>query len=225
MKWDSGYIYENTNFPAEPKVNFKVVLDKIKGQTGAKNLLDLGCASGEFVHYVNKFLPSLHCTGLDFNPDLIQRTKNNPKASFRVGDILNLELGQKFDIVTMIGVLTCFDDFKPIVDKMMAHTNKGGSIFVVSIFNDDDIDVRLKFRNNTISSDWQVGYNLFPISSVVDYAEQKGGKVTVSEIELPFDLAKQDDSLRSWTVRTDGGRYSLNGLMLLYRLKCVEIMV
>ena len=233
MKWDSGYIYEDTNFSEEPKENFKVVLEKIKSyvdnsESQDKSLLDLGCASGEFIHYVIKNFPQMKCTGLDFNEDLIMLAQNHSslkEATFRTGDIPNLELNQKFDIVSMIGVLTCFDDFEQILDRMLAHINPGGKIYIVSIFNDDDIDVRLKFRNNAKSSDWQVGYNLFPLQRLVSYAKERGAMdVTSTEIELPFDLTKKEDPLRSWTTKVEGeGRYSLNGLMLLYKLKCVEI--
>ena len=70
-----------------------------------------------------------------------------------------------------------------------------------------------------------VGYNLFPIKSVVDYSYTKGAKnVKVSEIEMPFELLEKEDPLRSWTVNLEGkGRFSTNGLQFLYRIKCIEI--
>jgi len=232
IKWDSGYIYEDTNFPEEPKENFKAVLNQIKNRVGNNSFshLDLGCASGEFIHYVIKEFPAASCLGIDFNSELIQlakQTSSLSKAQFEVGDVTSFSLGKKFDVVSMVGVLTCFEEFQPILDRMINHTKIGGAVYIVSIFNDDNIDVRLKFRNNDKNKNWEVGYNLFPIQEVIKYAIQKGAKqVNVKDILLPFDLPKQQDPLRSWTVNLEPqGRYCLNGLMLLYRLKCVEIVL
>ncbi len=232
MKWDSGYIYQVPSFPEEPKENFKVLLGKMEKKLtqNHKTLLDLGCACGEFIYYAKKRFPQLQCSGLDFNEELLQGGRKNPQlhgVNFFQGDITSLKLDKKYDVMTMIGVITCFDDFRPILDSMIANTSKGGLIYIISVFNDEDIDVRLTFRNNPKNKEWQVGYNLFPIKDVLAYAKQKGVQsVSSTEITLPFDIAQKDDPLRSWTINIEGkGRYCANGLMLYYRLKCVEIVV
>lgn len=230
MKWDSGYIYAKTEYPEEPKENFKVIFNKMKKRFSNKPLkvLDLGCASGEFLYYVTKTFPNALCSGIDFNPDLIKNAQHNPvlsKATFKVDDLITMKFTETYDVITMIGVITCFDDFRPHVEKMLAALNPGGAVYIISVFNDYDIDVRLKFRNNQRNPDWQVGYNLFPIQQVKEFSEQQGAReVHITDIEMPFDLPEQDDPLRSWTINVQGkGRYSTNGLMLLYRVKCVEI--
>lgn len=59
-------------------------------------------------------------------------------CEFVLGDANNMSTfsDDHFDIVTMFGVLSIFDDFKQSMNKCIRVTRSDGAIFVVGQFND-----------------------------------------------------------------------------------------
>jgi len=103
----------------KPKHLFKVIADKIgsaaaRQDKGRMRFLDAGSATGAFGSYLRERFPFLDVTNLEYNAKLhaIGR-KNVPGCSFVRGDAGKMTMfGKKqFDFVTMVGVLSIFDDF------------------------------------------------------------------------------------------------------------------
>lgn len=73
-----------------------------------KNLLDVGCGSGEFLHSISPNGFALYGVDIDIKSTLIAKTKvngsiyNNSLAGIRIGNILN---GGSFDVITGFEVL------------------------------------------------------------------------------------------------------------------------
>lgn len=222
--YESGYIYAKQK--KEPKEIFKH-LGRLMALSTGKDLsvLDIGCASGDLLTFLSTFPSVSECVGVDFNRNLVKVANQTdiPKCEFRFGDAQTFKLKKKFDRVTMSGVITIFDRFEPAMENLLRHLKPDGRAFVISPFNDYDIDVRIKFRNNKFSQKWQTGYNLFPIGKVTEFIQKKKWSVKVHTHVMPFDLSQQEDALRAWTTNVDGERHLMNGLHLLYNLKILEI--
>ncbi len=74
----------------------------------------MGCATGEFLYYLQKQFPKSQCAGIDVSNDMIAfARKKMPHMSWICEDILTrpqTTVNQNYDIVTCVGVLQIFDD-------------------------------------------------------------------------------------------------------------------
>lgn len=81
----------------------------IKG-IGIKNncsILDVGCGFGDLYDYLlSNGLSEINYTGIDIVPEFICEAKSRfPKSDFRIIDILNEDMVEKFDFVVLSGTL------------------------------------------------------------------------------------------------------------------------
>ena len=128
------------------------------------SILDIGCATGDFVFYLSKTFPQAKLVGIDVMQDLLERAKNEvPDVTFIRSDISNKKSlpVDKFDAVFMLGVHTIFDDLFPVFDNAISLLKDQGRLYVFSFFNDSDIDTLVKVRTSSTNTAWQSGWNLF----------------------------------------------------------------
>ena len=91
--------------------------------------------------------------------------------------------------------------------------------------DDQPVDALIRYRYHG-EVNWNSGYNLFSCKAVENFLDRHPDVTTYefSPFELPFDLAPQQDPIRSWTERTADGRRELrNGLNLIINLKLLII--
>jgi len=204
----------------------KKTIEKNYEETKNLDILDIGAASGELLYYLKDcFNIENTLFGIEKSPDLVKNAKlrfGDENIEFIEEDAQTFKVNKKFDVIIMKGVITIFDDFKPSIDRILEHLKKDGMAVIVSIFNDYEIDVRIKFKKKE-DVEWNTGYNLFPISDVQNYIKIKGFKTEVYEHVMPFDLEKQENHLRAWTVNLNGKRHLINGLNLIYNMKILVI--
>ena len=207
------------------------ILDKYEKPT----VLDVGCATGDFLFYLHSLYPNSELTGMDVMLELLERAKTEvPGCNFIKGDVCQKSTlpNRKFDVVFMNGVHSIFDDIHPWLENMLSlvdHSNQGMA-FIFGIFNPEDVDVLVKARyaNQTQNSPWQAGWNCFSQKSIQRALE----KLSVTsfyfhnfriEIDIPRHKA---DPLRSWTfLYQDGTRGITNGTMILHNFMLLEIAV
>lgn len=223
----SESIYKRTSvylkdIQQKPKHLFTVIGDKIKdaiGKTQNSTLLDVGGASGDLAHYMVQRFPEIKVWCLDADKELIAHAKEKVKnCRFIIGDANNMvQLSDtSFDFVTMLGVLSIFDDFTPSLKECIRVTKKGGTIIVVSQFNDYPVDALVKWRYSGDSGAYNKGYNLFSKKTISAYLSSHNSvqKYSFEKFILPFDLPKQKDPIRTWTEKNlFGRRIFRNGLM------------
>lgn len=69
------YIYLKENYYDNPKEIF-IFLGKLIDKCSLKNnILDIGCARGEFLYYLNKIFTETKFTGIDYSKNLIDEAK------------------------------------------------------------------------------------------------------------------------------------------------------
>ena len=100
-----------------------------------KNLeiIDVGCATGEFLFFLKNKYPNLNLSGMDIMSDLIDKAKKDVKdVKFHVGDITNPKkyLKKKFDIVIFMGVHSIWDDPNDWFPFLLKLCKKNGRLYI-----------------------------------------------------------------------------------------------
>lgn len=155
------------------KESFKFLLNEIKKNHSNKfSLLDIGCATGVFISYVNKELPNVEISGADILEELLLKAKNNcSSAKFYHIDIFDKASvekkfgGKKFDAVILDGVHTIFDEVTPWIENLISLVSENGIIYVFGSFNESNFDVITRVK--AVDSDvWEKGWNRFSLKTV-----------------------------------------------------------
>ncbi len=184
-------------------------------------MLDIGGATGEFVHYINRTYQNMKTTCLDAYEELVIRGKKNvPNSEFVVGDANNMIFkDEAFDVVTMLGVIGIFDDFKPSLSECLRVAKKDGIVILHGVFNEFPIDALIRWKYSGESGPYNLGRNVFSKKTISDFLDinEKVKSYSFEKFTLPFDLhPRKDDPNRSWTeLDSSGSRILKNGLMEL----------
>ena len=143
------YLSEKEYFE-KPKFSTVVLLDIINKKEAEKlTFLDVGCANGALLSCVEKNFPNWKLIGVDVSDDLIQDANHRKiNAEFIVDDfMLPNKLPIKADIVQAAGIINIFEDPKLFIDSLINLSNSQASIFVHGIFNPNDVDVFINYRD------------------------------------------------------------------------------
>ena len=210
---------------AQPKymfVRMADIIDKSMPKEGARSLLDVGAASGAFIRHMKACRPAWTFSGLDFDPKLIENARQlSPDVNFLVGDANQMDAlaTASFDVVTMIGTHSIFDDFRASFAECVRVAKLGGKVVITGLFNPYPVDALIYWRYGGKFDDaWHPGYNLFSKTSVAEFLERhpRVGGFAFELFNLPLDLNQREDVIRSWTeTDSDGERYLRNGIMPL----------
>ncbi|MBT6936788.1 MAG: class I SAM-dependent methyltransferase [Candidatus Marinimicrobia bacterium] len=135
---DRFYLKENRKL--KPKEYFKFIVNNLKTSLDNKSVIDIGCATGDFLYYLSTCFPKAELYGADVDLDLLERTKREVslvKRTFQI-DISDLktDIG-KYDAVFMSGVHSIYDELNWInsIKSLLKDENSRGYIF--GIFNPD----------------------------------------------------------------------------------------
>ncbi|MDK4704338.1 class I SAM-dependent methyltransferase [Rhizobium sp. CNPSo 4062] len=123
----------------EGERELKIVVSQIAkslAHSGAKSVLDLGCGYGRVT---SCFLDSgFEYTGVDISPVAIEAAeKAHPSARFIKGNLSELDLQEKFDVVTVLYVFVHFVDdtlWRSFLSAAIARLKPGGTLVFADIF-------------------------------------------------------------------------------------------
>lgn len=223
--------YLNENRYEDPKELFVTIGRLIAGLKDHKVIADVGCAAGEFAFYLRKIFPDDTITGYDILPELILKAQNKvPDVIFKVGSILDSALiaENSCDVLTCTGVIPIFDSFEPVLSNLLRWARPGGRIYVHGLFNPYPVDVIVKYNK---SEDYgkgilEAGWNIFSKESISSWL---AGRSDVSDViwhdfRISIDLKKQEDIIRSWTIKDENkDRIITNGLSFIQPHAVLEI--
>lgn len=227
---DSIYLHEDRY--ETPKEYFKFIdtffMKQIIDSPSPLSIMDVGCATGEFLYYMNAVHSDICCTGLDILPELLEKAKQRiPSSSFLHGDISSRgTLPEKqYDAVFLLGVLGIFNNIDPVFENLIRLCKKGGKIYLFALINSDPVDVYIKAKRVDISIEHQnleVGWNVFSIMTIkkILLSLAPDARASFHDFQLPVDIEKQADPFRTWTFRNDDGTRSIvNATCVLHTLK------
>jgi SAM-dependent methyltransferase len=226
-------IYVEESRYERPKELFREVgaLIEAAGLPPEARIADVGCAAGEFLHYLRRLLPAAQLYGFDVLPDLIEKARAwVPDAELAVGSVLDEDLAPRgsFDVVTLVGVHSIFDDIEPVLRNVLSWTRPGGRAFVVGLFNEHPVDVWVRYRlaEGHPPEHRESGWNVFSRVSVERFlaAELGTGAYRFVPFTMPIDLDPHpSDPVRTWTLATERGRVLVNGLSLIVNIEILEL--
>lgn len=207
----------------------KLIKKHYQAETHSLDILDIGCASGELLYFLmNDLQTSGAVTGFDISAELITNAKERFGDSFIeffVADAADFNLNKQFDVLTMTSVLSYFADPAPLLANMLKHLKNNGLAIVTGIFNDWNIEVRMKYKLETCN-EWRESavINQFGTKNIKNILNQLGFEGTFTKQIMPFDIEPKEHPIRSWTVLLpDGTRRLTNGLQLLYDIQILQI--
>jgi len=225
-------LYLNENRKNNPKEYFKFIgdffekhMNSIEGPT----ILDVGCATGDFLHFIHQKFPSARISGMDVRDDLLKRAKTEvPSAVFFQGNIQERKTlpKEKFDFIFMLGVHSIFDNYELVLDNIINKLKNRGRAGIFGVFNPEDVDVLVKVRNSN-DDKWQSGWNMFSKKSISNYLTKKNISHEFIDWKISIDLPKNtSDPLRSWTFKDENGeRIVINGTQLVHTFSLLEISI
>lgn len=192
-------------------------------------LLDIGCAKGEFIYYLNHRFDNIDCSGLEYLQgfvDIAKKEKKLQDVKFYCGDAQDFSLGEKFDIITAQGLVSVFEECEPTLENIYNHLSKGGVSLIFGNFNDNDIDMITKFRlNEGDSGEWHGGYNIFSLKRFERFFVSKGiESINFHKFTMSTDIKPSETNpLAGYTLNTQElGKIVVNGLYLIKNQYVVE---
>ena len=226
-------IYLNEDRFGHPKEMFKFIRSVITPAylESAENVLDVGCATGEFIYFIKSMHEGLKCTGIDISKAMIELAKKKqPGQEFIQEDILTnrQERNSKYDVVVCTGVLQIFDEIEVAITNLVSSVRSPGVLIIAGSFNNHDIDVLMRYKQSTeeLRGVWETGWNLYSTTTYENYLKQltKVKDWHWHDFRLPFALEERSDSMRSWTIGTENNPYQLvNGACQLLYTKVLRI--
>lgn len=209
----------------EPKKMFQFLAEQLDELSVCNNttLLDIGCATGELIHYLSSVLTDFRFTGVDVFDDLILECKKlQPHHDFANASVLNLpaEFTDQFDFTTIVSVISVFNlnELDLFWDNVFRVTKPGGYILVLSPFNEFGVDCeitrRKRLRQQTGS--WERGWNIFSLETMQEQVKERGGSLEIIPFVFDQKLEPREDPVRTWTLSTEKNPHQLvNGLKLM----------
>lgn len=225
-------VYLKENRYDEPKELFKFLRDLViaAGLSPQAKLLDVGCATGEFVYFLSRELPDVEMHGLDILPSLIERAREVvPQVSFTVGDMIDAAAypGGHFDYCVVNGVIGWMDDPWPALSSVLSWLAPGGHAFIADMFNDDAVDVVMRYRHaTTAGAPWESGWNIIAKATADRFltADGRAANWRYVPFRLPFSLARRSDPMRTWTMSTEqDANHLVNGARQLSQITVLDV--
>jgi len=221
---NSFYLHENPQRPPKELFKFLVRLAKADLSSGS-TVLDVGCASGAFLHYLRSLYPTLGLAGIDVSLEFIEKARETvSNGRFSVADIYTGDQlpRERFDVVFMTGVHYLFPEYEPWLRNLLSVTK--GSAYVCGLFNSEDLDVFstvLRPGDKTSSTHW----NLISEKSISMFLESMNVQHKFFRWTLPIEHPRvHDDPIRSWTIETkDSGYLVVNGTQMIHRFAVLRM--
>jgi SAM-dependent methyltransferase len=211
---------------APPKESFIQVGDLISNWIGEKSevltIADIGCATGAFLNYLHSRFQKHNLVGYEYLESLVGAgQKNYPYIKIRQGSISDRGIiaPASIDVLTLLGVISIFDDIEPLIKNFSLWIKPGGRLLVHGMFNPLDVDVFVKYRASVDhnSGPYQAGWNIISQKTVSTLLLKYGAKrIHFHEFKMSVDLeGDPHDPLRSWTEKlSDGNRQIVNATCL-----------
>ena len=228
-------IYQKAHNIDRPKEIFIFIGEKIAElDIGTKpQIMDVGCASGSFLHYLKDRFPSAVCSGADVSEVLVARAQElMPDGIFFTAmlDQKDTLPEARYDITCCIGVMCYFDNIIQPLWNLISSVKAGGTVFISTMINSEPVDVVTRHRRSTPNGqgEWEIGWNIFSKQTYDTTLEAFKCDLRWKwhPIDMPFALEKQKDPMRSWTIRTEDKSFQLvNGASQLINMQVLEIQI
>ena len=124
-RWEASDLVDS--FAAKQVADFfeSEILFLKKHGAAINSVLDIGCASGRMLELLRQHTVVAKYTGIDIIAANIDRARASfPDASFIVGNALEFDPGEHFDLVNAIGVMQHEPRYEALIERMLAWSRK-----------------------------------------------------------------------------------------------------
>lgn len=228
-------IYLTEDRRAEPKDYFKQSLALINPKGWSRDItwLDVGCATGDYIHFLKGQYNQFNYIGLDNSEAMINvASTRDPSSLYILGDVQDCTVlsNRSVDIISCFGVISCLDDLKLILKNLIDWIKPGGLILILDNINMLPIDTCTHFRRATKEASlWENGWNTYSALSL-EREFNKYAQIQSFQF-VPFELSinisqRNDDHMRSWTIKTENKvRQLINGAGQMINLSFIPIYI
>jgi SAM-dependent methyltransferase len=186
------------------------------------SIVDFGCATGSFVNYLNSQFPEDYILGIEYLPTLVEKAKlNYPNILVKQGSILDINSlpSKSTDVITLLGVLSIFDDPSPIISNLSHWIKPSGKVLIHGMFNQLEVDVFVRYRlsDDFSKNQFETGWNVISQKTISRMFWLAGAQsIKFHDFSISTVLHKDpNDPIRSWTEKLDDGRLQIvNGTCL-----------
>ena len=192
-----------------------------------RNWLDIGCANGEFIHYmVSQQISFSKIVGIDITQEFIDVAKTllsiHSNVELKCIDFLkeNQLLDKGYDVITCLGTIQIFPDPSDFINLMINKLKPGGILILDGRINKSDISAIIKFIDNSKSAKglWRCDFNVHSENQLREILanHKKIKKFKFDYQYIDTEIAKVDGAphINAWTIKDDEGNYRIvNGTM------------
>ncbi|MEA1871291.1 MAG: class I SAM-dependent methyltransferase [Candidatus Bipolaricaulota bacterium] len=130
-------IYSFKDYQAEVESLLPLIREHL--QSGGNRLLDVACGTGKHIEYLKEHFG---VEGLDISEELLEIARvRNPTTAFHLGDMIDFNLGCRFDVITClfssIGYVKTLDNLTRTIGCMVRHLAPGGLLLIEPWFTPD----------------------------------------------------------------------------------------
>ena len=92
-----------------------------------RRILELGCGTGDLLAALDPHFG----VGVDFSSEMILRARaQHPRLTFVVGDVHNLDLGERFDVIILSDLLNDLWDVQVVLERLQRLTHAGSRVIM-----------------------------------------------------------------------------------------------
>ena len=220
-------VYLNENRKNEPKEYFKFansLFSDFISQKKYPTVLDIGCATGDFLYYLSQTYRNAILSGMDSLPELIEVAKKEVKnCEFFVSDIQDEKQlpNNKYDLIFMFGVHGLFDDCEPWINNISKILHEEGRAYIFGAMNDSDIDVISRIKTSGSEGPYEFGWNTWSKKTLSILLEKKKMNYIFKDFDISIDIEKNTkDPMRTSTIKLETGkRLIVNGAGMIRQQK------
>ena len=106
------------------------LIEKVENK-GFKNILDIGCGTGNYTRLLQDKFPKASIKAIDISKEMLgisKRKLNSEKVKFIVADGENFETREKFDLISSNATFQWFEDLSEALVRLKKILNKEGVI-------------------------------------------------------------------------------------------------
>ncbi|MDY7109218.1 MAG: class I SAM-dependent methyltransferase [Planctomycetota bacterium] len=89
-------------------------------------ILDIGCSTGRLLGAFRRLRPAARLRGVDIDPDARQAAPPDIAPLITTGDVFDVDLSERFDIITMCFIIEHLLDFRPDLTRAVRLLAPGG---------------------------------------------------------------------------------------------------
>jgi len=195
-------------------------IKKILTHHNKKNLygtiLDVGCADGNLINFLEKNFINYSFTGIDISKKLISKCKNSSRKTFIKTDYKKFSKLKKFDVVIGLGISGYADNLIILIKDLLKFVKKNGFLIIEGGVNFNGFDVNVRFRYNKYKPlNWERGFNAISSYALEDFLKKKKLNYKYFNWDFPVSIkySNKDSKIRNRTLKDENGKYWIfNGL-------------